>query len=228
LVTPNVQLASPGNLSQGQMPPPIPATMFPTSGNLSQHVVQNNSFVSPTNIADHSVYSYLPPTIPPQSLASGQPTLSQSHPAIQVSHPPPTTPTGQHGWPQPFRSHPPSQQATPSYSTVNPPSYGYTGNVPTNPPVNPSSSPIAPGSSQPQFNLDNPTSTKTITAGPSVHGPWKEWEMERLKYLAEQSKERTGNGEIDWDWTVDQFGDTRTRYVIRTYQTFALSSYVPA
>lgn len=45
-------------------------------------------------------------------------------------------------------------------------------------------------------------------------GPWDDEEIEHLKTLAELSKRRTSDGTIDWDWTADQFGPSRTRYAV--------------
>lgn len=84
---------------------------------------------------------------------------------------------------------------------------------PLPPPVNPyltpasSMSQIEPSTSQP------PSLGVAMTrgAGQSTHGAWSDEETDRLKYLAEQSRSRTTNGEVDWDWTVESFGETRSR-----------------
>ncbi|KAG8934986.1 hypothetical protein FRC02_008737 [Tulasnella sp. 418] len=48
----------------------------------------------------------------------------------------------------------------------------------------------------------------------STHGAWSKVDEDRLKSLAEQSRKRTTDGSVEWDWTVDQFGDSRTRHQI--------------
>ncbi|KIO21731.1 hypothetical protein M407DRAFT_80044, partial [Tulasnella calospora MUT 4182] len=91
-----------------------------------------------------------------------------------------------------------------------------------NAPQPPSSNPAYPHSavatSQPTTQLPQPSSIVTSVPSrsnvQSTHGAWSDEETERLKTLAEQSKSRTSNGDIDWDWTVDQFGETRTRHQI--------------
>ena len=66
------------------------------------------------------------------------------------------------------------------------------------------------------------TSTPNAAASPSWptgynQGAWSEEEVERLKQLTEQSKEHnTGphKGEIDWDWVISTWGNTRTRFAM--------------
>jgi len=43
-------------------------------------------------------------------------------------------------------------------------------------------------------------------------GAWADDELERLKRLAEQSRTTGPSNEIDWDWVVGQWGNTRTRF----------------
>ncbi|KAG8924168.1 hypothetical protein FRC01_011860 [Tulasnella sp. 417] len=91
-----------------------------------------------------------------------------------------------------------------------------------NPPQTPSSNPPYPHSavatSQPTTQLPQPSSillpVPSRSTIQSIHGAWRDEETERLKNLVEQSKSRTPNGEIDWDWTVEQFGETRKRHQI--------------
>lgn len=51
----------------------------------------------------------------------------------------------------------------------------------------------------------------TLSSAGPAHGAWSVDETERLKALAEESRTRFPTGEIDWDWTVDTFGETRSR-----------------
>ncbi|KAH9926826.1 hypothetical protein B0H21DRAFT_781328 [Amylocystis lapponica] len=58
--------------------------------------------------------------------------------------------------------------------------------------------------------------TGTATPG-GQQGTWSEEETERLRKLAEQSKEKGGpqnKGEIEWDWVVQAWGNSRTRHQI--------------
>lgn len=118
--------------------------------------------------------------------------------------------------PAPGPSQPPQAQQRPSTSSslsgaVTAPLI----NPPQQPPSNPSYPHSAMATNQPTTQLTQPASI--VTSVPprsnmqSTHGAWSDEETERLKTLAEQSKSRTSNGDIDWDWTVEQFGETRTR-----------------
>jgi hypothetical protein len=57
-----------------------------------------------------------------------------------------------------------------------------------------------------------PSVSATNTASSSV-GAWSDEETERLKKLAEDSKAVGASGDIEWDWVVHQWGNTRTRYL---------------
>jgi hypothetical protein len=56
-------------------------------------------------------------------------------------------------------------------------------------------------------------------------GAWADDELERLKRLAEQSRTTGPSNEIDWDWVVGQWGNTRTRFarsLINLYVTLTI------
>ncbi|THH21302.1 hypothetical protein EW146_g227 [Bondarzewia mesenterica] len=83
----------------------------------------------------------------------------------------------------------------------------------------PPQQPPTPVSAPPQYSTPNPggvTSTinmSTASVG-SASGAWAEEETERLKKLAEQSRTSGTSTDIDWDWVVGQWGNTRTRHQI--------------
>lgn len=81
----------------------------------------------------------------------------------------------------------------------------YTGTQYAPPPTEPSTS-AAPASSNQQ---------STSAAGNAgSQGAWADDELERLKQLAEQSKTAGGAGSYEWDWVVNQWGPSRTRYAM--------------
>ncbi|KAF9443755.1 hypothetical protein P691DRAFT_808355 [Macrolepiota fuliginosa MF-IS2] len=59
-----------------------------------------------------------------------------------------------------------------------------------------------------------PISSVSTSAAASAVGAWSDEETERLKKLAEESKSVGTSGEIEWDWVVHQWGNTRTRHQI--------------
>lgn len=75
-------------------------------------------------------------------------------------------------------------------------------------------------SSQPPQVATSSTVTTTPTPALSVSannatssvGAWSDEETERLKKLADDSKAVGTSGDIEWDWVVHQWGNTRTRY----------------
>jgi hypothetical protein len=72
----------------------------------------------------------------------------------------------------------------------------------------------APPNSTPASN----TTTSTWATGYN-QGSWSDEEVERLKqltpHIAEQNSEK---GEIDWDWVVTTWGNSRTRYVFVSHK----------
>jgi hypothetical protein len=69
--------------------------------------------------------------------------------------------------------------------------------------------------------------TATSNAATSAVGAWSDEETERLKKLAEESRPIGTSGEIEWDWVVHQWGNTRTRYTT-TYVDFTLPFCSPS
>lgn len=63
----------------------------------------------------------------------------------------------------------------------------------------------------------NPSLSAGAGGGPATggnSGTWSDEETERLKKLAEQSKSTGSSGEIEWDWVINQWGNSRTRHQI--------------
>jgi len=82
--------------------------------------------------------------------------------------------------------------------------------------------PVASSSSGSGTGTAAAVSITTVPAAQGVHsasGAWTDDEVERLKKLAEDSKNTTlnpnasVNGEYDWEYVVRNFGDKRTRFV---------------
>ncbi|KAI0067185.1 hypothetical protein BV25DRAFT_1987639 [Artomyces pyxidatus] len=69
-----------------------------------------------------------------------------------------------------------------------------------------------------QFANTAPSSATTINMSASnpggASGAWADDEVERLKKLALDSRSSGTSGEIDWDWVVGQWGNSRTRHQI--------------
>jgi hypothetical protein len=56
--------------------------------------------------------------------------------------------------------------------------------------------------------------TPVVAAAAGLNqGAWSDEETERLKKLAEQSKNVGTSGDMEWDWVVHQWGNGRTRFV---------------
>jgi hypothetical protein len=144
---------------------------------------------------------------------------NQSYTAPGFAHTPPTTETSSSNVisnPQSFVMPlgPPAMAPGPSYGM-------YPSRYPTT-----SYYQYPPGSTSYYASAtQNSTSASTSTnnaASPSWptgynQGAWSEEEVERLKQLTEQSKEQnTGphKGEIDWDWVITTWGNTRTRFAL--------------
>ncbi|KDQ13567.1 hypothetical protein BOTBODRAFT_33576 [Botryobasidium botryosum FD-172 SS1] len=73
----------------------------------------------------------------------------------------------------------------------------------------------APHAAQPETPQPQRSAYSTLRPIPAVtHGAWKEEELEKLKRLAEESRGRSQSGEIDWEWTAQQFGETRSKHQI--------------
>ncbi|KAG8965620.1 hypothetical protein FRC00_010173 [Tulasnella sp. 408] len=204
-------IANSQTLARGPVPPPVPSSMFP-SHPLS--IPSSSTFPrpEPVNSPQRHPSNYYPTPISPNP-ASFNPYSIQSSSFTRASTtaPPPPPPAA--------TSQPPQMQPRPSTSS------SLSGAI-TNPLVNPPqpqpSNPAYPHSavatSQPTTQLPQPSAivppVPSRSNVQSTHGAWSDEETERLKTLAEQSKSRTSNGDIDWDWTVDQFGETRTRHQI--------------
>ncbi|KAA1467549.1 hypothetical protein DENSPDRAFT_863071 [Dentipellis sp. KUC8613] len=112
------------------------------------------------------------------------------------------------GMPYPTMYAPPARYPTAGY-------YQYPGYYPTMP----AQSSSAPASVPASYGGNNTgATTSTINMNPtnlsSSSGAWTEEETERLKKMAEQSRSSGTTTEIDWDWVVAQWGNTRTRHQI--------------
>ncbi|OCH95421.1 hypothetical protein OBBRIDRAFT_788309 [Obba rivulosa] len=182
--------------SYSQMPPP-PQSAPPsvsTSSNTPATVITNpQSFVmslgAPAMPPPSHPQSYYPPMYAaPGARYPTAPYYSYQPPTTY--YPPPTQPTPPTSAPAP----------APTASTI-------TTTTPT---------PAAPTTSSTGTLTTFSATTGSATAG-GQQGAWSEEETEKLRRLAEQSKEMGGaqnKGEIEWDWVVQQWGNSRTRHQI--------------
>ncbi|CAL1716426.1 unnamed protein product [Somion occarium] len=177
------------------------------------------------------------PTSAPSGSGSAPPQVITNPQSFVMSLSTPGMPPGPH----PGTYYPPPVYATPGQrypGTVTTPYYSYPQAAATYyaPPPQPQPAPVpttAPSGSTtpvpppsvthvpPQTTPATSTSgtistfnaaTGTVAAG-GQQGSWSEEETERLRRLAEQSRE-ANKGEIEWDWVVQQWGNSRTRHQI--------------
>lgn len=149
----------------------------------------------------------------PQSFVMSLGAPSMSAPAPASYYPPPmyATPPGSRYPTTPYYSYPPQPPASyyPPQTQSAPPPAPPTPTAPAPPPPPPTSAPATSTGTLSTFSA----ATGNVAPG-GQQGSWSEEETERLRKLAEQSKETGGagaKGEIDWDWVVHQWGNTRTR-----------------
>ncbi|KAI0324584.1 hypothetical protein GY45DRAFT_1331359 [Cubamyces sp. BRFM 1775] len=206
-------LANPSQLA-GQ---PVPATTYPSYASMPPPPPPGPSGSAGTAPAPGAVITN-PQTFVMPLNSSSMPPPSQPYYAPVYSAPPgsryPTAPY----------YYPPPQGAAPYYP---PPQSGTSVSAPpaqSSPPA-PAAQP-APPQPAPAPPAPIPANTPTISTfnaatgntAPGGHqGTWSEEETERLKRLAEQSKEMGGpqnKGEIEWDWVIQQWGNSRTRHQI--------------
>ncbi|PCH42284.1 hypothetical protein WOLCODRAFT_89730 [Wolfiporia cocos MD-104 SS10] len=168
------------------MPAPT-ATPSTTSSTPGPVINQPQSFVMSLGNASMPPPAHAPPPQPyyPPHM---YPATARYPTAPYYSYP--TQPT------TPYYPPPPQTTPTPTHSTPTPapaPSTSTSGTIST---FNAATGTAAPGGQQ---------------------GTWSEEETDRLRKLAEQSKEMGGaqnKGEIEWDWVVQQWGNSRTRHQI--------------
>ncbi|KAI0635687.1 hypothetical protein C8Q77DRAFT_1071664 [Trametes polyzona] len=204
-------------------PPPPPGTAGATTQAPGAVITNPQTFVLPLNS------SSMPPPSQPY-YASVYPPPGPPRYAAQYYYPPPPPPQGaasyyqpppqpsQSSQPAPSASAPPAQAPPPQTTTPQP----ATQSAPPTPAPAPAPAPPAPVPA----SAPVPTNTGTISTfsaatgntAPGGHqGTWSEEETEKLKRLAEQSKEMGGaqnKGEIEWDWVIQQWGNSRTRHQI--------------
>ncbi|CCL98169.1 uncharacterized protein FIBRA_00163 [Fibroporia radiculosa] len=167
-----------------QMPPP-PTTMASTS---SSGAATSSVITNPQSF----VMPLGNPAMPPPSHAP-QPYYPHMYPATAARYP--TAPYYSYpSQPSTYYPPPPQPAAPPAQtSPPPPPTTSSTGTIST---FNAATGSAAPGGQQ---------------------GTWSEEEQDRLLKLAEQSREMGGpqnKGEIEWDWVVQQWGNSRTRHQI--------------
>ncbi|KAI0925949.1 hypothetical protein AcV5_008539 [Taiwanofungus camphoratus] len=127
------------------------------------------------------------------------------------SHPPPHA---QPYYPPMYAAAGSRYPTAPYYSYPAQPAYNYP--APTQP-----AAATAPSSAAPTTSTTGTISTFNAATGSVApggqQGTWSEEETDKLRKLAEQSREMGGpqnKGEIEWDWVVHQWGNSRTRHQI--------------
>jgi hypothetical protein len=130
--------------------------------------------------------------------------------------------TSQPIYPTMYAANAPRYPTAPYYQYSHAP--GYYPGMPTQ-----SAPPAASSSAPPTTQLISSTPTATTstltmaTSNPAgASGAWADEEVERLRRLADQSRNSGSSTETDWDWVVGQWGNTRTRFAISLYCSDAM------
>ncbi|EMD34095.1 hypothetical protein CERSUDRAFT_117601 [Gelatoporia subvermispora B] len=180
--------------SYPQMPPPpqtAPPPVSASSSTPSTVITNPQSFVMSLGAPAMPPPSHPQSYYPPMYAAPG----ARYPTAPYYSYQPPTT------------YYPPPTQPTPTPAAPAPPAAAIATTTPT---------PAVPTSASTGTITTFNAATGSTTAG-GQQGTWSEDETEKLRRLAEQSKEMGGaqnKGEIEWDWVVQQWGNSRTRHQI--------------
>ena len=107
---------------------------------------------------------------------------------------------------------PPYPAAAPYYQyAAYPPGAYYTPPQPLAPQPQPIATTTTSAGAQPTATI----TTTPATGGTMVgnQGAWSEEETERLKSLTEESRSKGPSGDIEWDWVIQEWGPSRTRWV---------------
>lgn len=92
------------------------------------------------------------------------------------------------------------------------PYYPYAGYQPPPGTYYPPAPPAASSSSTPQQPQASTSTAPTPPAATGNQGAWSDEETERLKKLADEAKNANHTGDAVWDYVVNQWGPSRTRY----------------
>lgn len=219
LICKRSQLANPSQLVG--TPPPPPASMYPPIPSYPSMPPPPPTVISSSSNGTNN--GSVPVITNPQSfvMSLGAPQVPQaSHP--QPYYPPMYAQPGSRYPTTPYYSYPP--QAAPYYAqppppvSAPPPANTHSGTTTPAPAPVPTPAPAhapAPAQLPPTTGTLSTFSAATGNAAPGgQQGTWSEEETERLRQLAEQSRDVGGaqsKGEIEWDWVVHQWGNSRTR-----------------
>ncbi|KAF9468204.1 hypothetical protein BDZ94DRAFT_1247460 [Collybia nuda] len=212
-------LANPSQLISSPPPPmyPVMPTMYKPviaqpapPASTSAHAATASKSATPSNIISN-----------PQSFVVSLGTSQAAYPGQYPMYAPPgqypTTPYYQY----------PGYHPTPSYYAPQPVVQPHTQPAPPpQPQAQSQAQPQPQNQNQSQSTVQHPQSTPTAaptaaaaaaTSPPSAagnSGTWSDEETEQLKKLAEDSRSAGTSGEIEWDWVVHRWGNTRTRHQI--------------
>ncbi|KAI0768082.1 hypothetical protein BD413DRAFT_566552 [Trametes elegans] len=209
-------LANPSQLA-GQ---PVPTTAYPGYGSMPPPPPPGSAGAAGSAPAPGAVITN-PQTFVMPLNSSSMPPPNQPYYAPMYTAPPGSRyPTAPYYYPPPQGAAPyyppPAQPATPATSASAPPAQSSPPPQPTPPAAQPAPSASAPVPAN--TGTISTFSAATGNAAPGGHqGTWSEEETDRLKRLAEQSREMGGpqnKGEIEWDWVIQQWGNSRTRHQI--------------
>ena len=190
----SMQLSNPSQLVTNPPPPSV----YPVLSAVYQPVVQPQPTPTVTTT-----------TTPTATATPGVITGAQSF----------VVPLGQPTYPQYVYGSAPGQYTTTPYYQY--PAYGHPAPYYAHPPqMPPQQQPVASTSAAAPTTPAAPQPTATITTTPATggtvignQGAWSDEETEKLKKLAEESKSKGTSGEIEWDWVIQEWGISRTRYV---------------
>ncbi|KAH9945269.1 uncharacterized protein BXZ73DRAFT_38764 [Epithele typhae] len=193
-------------------PPGAPTGATPAPGSV---ITNPQTFVMPLNATPMAppAQPYYPPIYAPPAGAR--------YPTTPYYYPPPQGATPYYAAaPPPPAASPPASNSPPAPAAA--PAPAPPQHTPTPTPSQPVPQPAPAPAPAPPIPSNAATistfSAATGNTAPGGHqGTWSEEETDRLKRLAEQSKEM-GNapnkGEIEWDWVIHQWGNSRTRHQI--------------
>ncbi|KAK7690831.1 hypothetical protein QCA50_005932 [Cerrena zonata] len=187
----------------GQMPPPPPPPTSAPAGSASV-ITNSQSFVMSLS-APGMPAAHAAPYYPQVYAAPGQrypTTVTTPYYPYPQGAPAYYPPQLQPPQPQPQpQSQPPQQHAQPA-----PP-------APTSISAPPATTAATAAPAPPSGTLSTFNAATGNVAPGGQQGTWSEDETERLRRLAEQSRE-ANKGEIEWDWVITQWGNSRTRHQI--------------
>ena len=196
------QVYPPAVPQYGQMPPPPPPATTAPAGSAS--VITNpQSFVM--SLSTPGMPPAAAPYYPPVYAAPGQ-----RYPGtVTTPYYPYPQGTPYYPQPQPQVPQPQAQAPAPAQPVTAPPAPTPVSAAPTTTTTTTTTA-TTTVSAPPSGTLSTFNAATGNVAPGGQQGTWSEEETDRLRRLADQSKE-ANKGDIEWDWVIAQWGNTRTR-----------------